>query len=255
VLLIRGRHVDAQAPVHVLQRQFRAYMDAIIVHLLQRRPELAATNPLEQYVCVIDAAGAGWANVSTEFFRMLVSETDRHYPDRLQEVIVLGVNATVRTIWRVAAGSGIVHPRSQKKVRMVAPEKVEAVMRGLVPEQTLPADYGGRAPALGNPALLGDGLSAQHVGALASAIWQGQPSAQKPATSSSTTDDCAEICSLSSGSSSSSHAPARRRPSVWTAQARRGGFCLGGVLAGLRGTCSPCANLRLLRTLSKGQRQ
>jgi hypothetical protein len=230
-------------------------MDAIILHMLQRRPELAATNPLEQYVCVIDAAGAGWANVSMEFFRMLVSETNTHYPDRLQEVIVLGVNATVRTIWRVGAGSGIVHPRSQKKVKMVAPDKVKSVMRGLVPEEALPADYGGCAPALEHPALLGEGLSAQHVGALASAIWQRWPTNQNPTAPSSTTDDCAEVCSFSSGSSSSScDAPARRRPSVQPARAVHGS-CLGGVLERLLGTCNPCAKLLSPRTLCNGHRQ
>lgn len=251
VLLVRGKHLDAHMSVPALQRQFRAFMDAIILHMLQRRPGLAETNALEQYICVVDAADAGWANASMGFARMLLAETNTYYPERLQEVIVLGVNVTIRMIWRVLAR--ITHPRTQKKVKMVPPDEVASFMRELVPEEGLPADYGGCAPALEDPALLEYGLSARHVGALASEIWECQPSMQQPVASPPATDECPEGCSFSPGSSCGSSAPARRRPSVQSVQAWRGS-CMGGIFESVASACNPCVTSRSPGPRCQGQR-
>ncbi|CAK0819828.1 unnamed protein product, partial [Prorocentrum cordatum] len=251
VLLVRVKYVDKEMSVPALQLQFRAYMDAISLHMLLRRPELAATNTLEQYVCVIDAADAGLANCSMGFFRMLLEETSTHYPERVQEVVVLGVNATVRMIWSTA--SGLAHPRTRKKLKMIPPGDLTTFMRGLVAEEGLPADYGGRAPALEDPNLLGEGVSARHVGALASAIWERQSSLQKPDAPSPATDECCEGSSFSSRSSFGSPAPLRRRPSTQTAGAWRGS-CMGSIFESFVGTCNPCVAPRSPGPPCQGQR-
>lgn len=169
VLLIRGNRVDPQLPVEHFQRRFRAAMDAMIVHfLLKRTGNISASNPLEQYVCVIETKGAGWSNVSLAIIKMLVQETNVYYPDRLQEIIVLGVTASIKGIWRLA--SPLVHPRTRKKVNLVRHGDIQTTMLELVPATNLPSTYGGVAPPFPDPAEA-TGLDAA-AGAIAAAAWR-----------------------------------------------------------------------------------
>jgi len=168
VLFMRGKYFDPSVPLDVFQRSFRAYMDAIAIHLWSRRPDATDTNQLEQYVCVIDTEGAGWANASLDVLKMMVKETNTFYPDRLQQVVVLGVTGTVRAMWRVAAP--VVHPRTRKKVKLVGIADVRSTMQQLLSPNCLPSTYGGTAPPLLPPDQAVD-LDAR-VGALAARIWR-----------------------------------------------------------------------------------
>lgn len=171
VMFIRARYFDPTLPLHLVQKTFRAFMDAMILYFLRRRrSRLCERNPLEQYVCVIETEGAGWANVATSVLKMLVNETNLYYPDRLQEVIVMGVNTTIRAIWSVA--SNLVHPRTRKKVSLVAWSAAQATMERLVAREHLPSTYGGDAPAFQKPEDSESlGLEAR-VGAIAAGAWQ-----------------------------------------------------------------------------------
>mmetsp|Transcript_121634 Transcript_121634/g.303501 ORF Transcript_121634/g.303501 Transcript_121634/m.303501 type:complete len:579 (+) Transcript_121634:36-1772(+) len=168
ILFIRARWLDPTVPITQIQQTFRAYMDAIILHLLRRRSsESRPTNVLEQYLCVIDTEGAGWNNVGLPLVKMLVRETNLYYPDRLQEILVLGVNSTVQTMWRMA--SPLVHPRTRKKVSLVAHKDIPATLLRHIEQQLLPTNWGGEGPRFPTPAEAG-GLS-DRVGAIAAAAF------------------------------------------------------------------------------------
>jgi len=154
-------------PVEHYQKVFRSFMDTIIAYFVHKRSpdgQVSQTNPLEQYVCIIETEGAGWKNASLAFLRMLVQETNVYYPDRLQEVIVLGVSTTIKAIWRVA--SPVVHPRTRKKVRLLSHSEIRPAMQKLVAAEVLPSIYGGRAPPSPN------GTIEASIGALAAATWK-----------------------------------------------------------------------------------
>jgi len=168
ILFIRARCLDPTVPITQMQQTFRAFMDAIILHLLRRRSsESRPTNVLEQYLVVIDPEGSGWSNVSLPVVKMLVRETNLYYPDRLQEILVLGVNSTIQMIWRMA--SPLVHPRTRKKVSLVANKDISATLLRHVDQQLLPTNWGGEASRFPTPAEAG-GLS-DRVGAIAAAAW------------------------------------------------------------------------------------
>merc|ERR1712183_386856 len=130
----------------------------------------------EQYVAVIECEGADWPNARVSALRMFVQEANLHFPDRLQEFIVLGVNQTVRGIWKFA--SPMVHPRTRKKVRLVLREEVQEVMQNLVPFDRLPATYGGNAPPIKSPE---EATSLEEeVGAIAAAVWKHASLTEEP---------------------------------------------------------------------------
>lgn len=177
VLFIRANLVDPNLRIEVLQRMFRSFMDVVILHFLWSRPSrcaskglagLSANNPLEQYVCVLDCEGVSWSNASATMLKTFIQETNVNFPDRLQEVIVLGVNSTVRGIWGLAAP--MVHPRTRKKVRLVLREEVKQVMQSLVPFDRLPCTFGGNAPAFKGPEEAT--CLEEEVGAIAAAVWK-----------------------------------------------------------------------------------
>merc|ERR1712187_450918 len=99
---------------------------------------------------------------------MLVQETNVFYPDRVQEVILLGVSVTIRAIWNIA--KNLVHHRTQKKVQLIPYDQVNATMQQLIPAERLPRNYGGQAPALPEPGQA-TSLEAQ-AGMIAAASWR-----------------------------------------------------------------------------------
>lgn len=186
VLLVRGRFFDASTDVGEVQRCFRSLMDVVVLELVARRTgshNISPKNPLEQYVCVIETEGCGWSNMSMPVLKMLVRETNVFFPDRLQEIIVLGAAASIRAIWRLA--SPLVHPRTQRKVQLVGRHDVKKVMQRLVPLSQLPPEYGGEGAPLADPSEGGDIESC--AGAIAASAWR-RASLQVDTANSETSD-------------------------------------------------------------------
>jgi len=166
VLFVRGKYVDTRLKVETLRKMFRAFQDAIILQLLRQRSGVSQTNPLEQYLVVIDMDGAGWSNVSLSALKMLVCETTTKYPDRVQEFVLLGFNSTARRIWSVLAP--FVHPRTRQKVKMVAPDDAVGLMSSLIERDLLPSTYGGT----GKPFAEDEGSClADRLGVIAADAW------------------------------------------------------------------------------------
>merc|ERR1711977_103355 len=95
----------------LMQAGYRATVDAVIAHLLHKRSsQISGSNPLEQYVLVFESDGAGWSNFSTQIVKIMVQESNRHYPERLARIYVINCNNFVRTCFHIA--SPMLHPRT-----------------------------------------------------------------------------------------------------------------------------------------------
>jgi len=150
VLLARAKYFDPQISADTFRTFYRGMVDAIIAHLLQKRhARLDDTNPLEQYVVVIDVIGAQRKNFCLTPIKVMIQESNNHYPDRVAEIFVLGVNMAVRSLWSIV--SPMVQPRTRKKTQMFTTNEVPQFMRRLVDPSRLPEDYGGLAPNLPGP--------------------------------------------------------------------------------------------------------
>jgi hypothetical protein len=150
VVVVRAKYLDAYNS-ELLERGYRATLDTLIAHLLSKRgSRISQSNPLEQYVVALHVEGATWRNWSTSLVRMMVGESQRHYPERLAQIFVLGCNSFVRGMWGLSAP--LLHPRTTKKVKMVGQSEIAGFMQGQVEDGTLPQDLGGSAPALVHPA-------------------------------------------------------------------------------------------------------
>lgn len=175
VIVLRARHYSQAVPMALMERGLLATLDTVITHLLQGRgTQISSTNPLEQYVLAFDAAGAGWRNFSCSVLQMAMRTCTDKYPDALAQVFVLSCNATIRKIWQWL--SPFLPARTQKKVKLVAPEEVPSFMRDLLgSSELLPPSLGGTAAPWAEPCagVCGEPLSLEaRVGALAAATWR-----------------------------------------------------------------------------------
>merc|ERR1739845_191010 len=89
-------------------------------------------------------------NFALPIMKLLVHESNVHYPDRLQEVYVLGVNLVIRAIFNVIYP--LLHPRTRRKINLVGPYENDEVMQSLLPPDILPSTYGGAAKPWVEPA-------------------------------------------------------------------------------------------------------
>lgn len=170
VLVIRAASLDMTLPLEVFQRRFRASMDAIAVHLQRQRGkgQALSLNPLEQFLCIIDAEGAGWSNFSIPVLKMMVTEANVNFPERLQELLILGSSATIRAIWRVA--SSLLDSRTRRKVRLLARSEEAAALQVRVAREFLPPAYGGSGPSF-KPAGEATNLE-EAAGVVAASAWE-----------------------------------------------------------------------------------
>lgn len=151
IFLARARYISADTCAEQFRTMYRGLADAVVSHLLQKRSaQMSERNPLEQYVLVIDVQGASRSNFSMAAVKVMISESNANYPDRVAEIFVLGANLVVRSIWSLV--SPMVHPRTRHKVHMVGPAEVPVTMRRLVgSDELLPEEYGGTARPLAAP--------------------------------------------------------------------------------------------------------
>eukprot|EP00440_Ansanella_granifera_P074787 gb/GFBE01081160.1/.p1 GENE.gb/GFBE01081160.1/~~gb/GFBE01081160.1/.p1 ORF type:complete len:531 (+),score=88.95 gb/GFBE01081160.1/:1-1593(+) len=151
VILARARYFDAALPAEQFKTFYRGIVDAVIAHLLLKRTgELSETNPLEQYVLVLDVMGASRRNFAMSGVKVMVGESNTNYPDRLAQIFVLGVNMMVQGLWSMV--SPMVHPRTRNKVTMANSNQTPALMRKLIGRpELLPPEYGGTGPELPAP--------------------------------------------------------------------------------------------------------
>merc|ERR1712224_722618 len=99
---------------------------------------------------LFEAEGAGWSNFSTEIVKVMVRESNAHYPERLAQIYVLNCTHFVRACFQMV--SPMLHARTVKKTQFIVPEKVPAAMQSLVDPDKLPVVYGGAALPWPNPA-------------------------------------------------------------------------------------------------------
>lgn len=168
VLIIRTACIDASAPIEQIRQTFRAIMDAFLHHSLRKRRGPTRTNPLEQYVCLVDAQGAGWKNVRLGIVKMLVQETNMYFPDMVQEIYILSVSHMVHTVWNMAVP--LLHPRTRKKVKLVKTDDVPSTLQGIIDEHLLPTTLGGLGPPFVLPSEANN-LS-EAVGQIAATGWR-----------------------------------------------------------------------------------
>mmetsp|Transcript_31937 Transcript_31937/g.69821 ORF Transcript_31937/g.69821 Transcript_31937/m.69821 type:complete len:424 (-) Transcript_31937:133-1404(-) len=146
VLVVRACLQDAaMLPAEVFERGYRATMDAMVEHMLNRRSEnsLSATNPLEQFVLVVELQGAGWRNFATEHYKIMVREGSIHYPERLAMAVLLRPNIASQAAWNLV--KPLLPARTRKKVKLVPEAEVPSFMKALVSKEVLPEAYGGEA--------------------------------------------------------------------------------------------------------------
>ncbi|CAJ1423409.1 unnamed protein product, partial [Effrenium voratum] len=168
VFLARAKFFDGAITAESFRQVYRGLVDSVIAHLLQKRQaKMNDSNPLEQYVLVLDVMGASRQNFSMTSVKVMIEESNNRYPDRVAQIFVLGVNLAVRSLWSII--SPMVHPRTRKKVQLISSEQVPCLMRRLVDPARLPQEYGGSAPNLTAPA---DAKNlTEMAGALAVAAW------------------------------------------------------------------------------------
>jgi len=173
VVVIRARCHEPQTPQqtpHLLERGYRATMDAVIAHCLAKRSStISKSNPLEQYVAFIDLREAGRRNFSLATIKMMKRESDTHYADRLANVYILFPNRMFQILWQVA--QPLLHPRTQQKLQLIPAEQVPSFMRDMIGKpEVVPSDYGGSA----EPWPLPPGCrTLEHMGGeLAANIWE-----------------------------------------------------------------------------------
>jgi len=144
VVVVRAKFIDASMSSELLRSGYRSTVDGIIAHLLSKRSsKVSATNPLEQYVLVFDSEGAGWSNFSTEIVKIMVNESNNHYPERLARIYVVNCTSFSRYCFKLC--SGMLHPRTVKKTQFITTDQVPALMTDLVDLDKLPVEYGGNA--------------------------------------------------------------------------------------------------------------
>jgi len=167
VVVVKVRNLDPRMAPKSFLRFYRAILDVVVAHCLhKRKKKICPTNPMEQYLLLIDMEGAGWSNFSKQLLQIMTGESNSNYPDRLSQVYVLGCNATVLAIWQVA--QPIMHERTRRKVQLVSSADVKKIMCELVDLELLPPRLGGTALARSS----GAQTVAEKAGHVAAAVWR-----------------------------------------------------------------------------------
>jgi len=151
VVVVRAKYIDGSISSEVMEQGYRASVDTVIAHCLSKRTtNVSGSNPLEQYVLMFESEGAGWSNFSSVIMKIMVRESNSHYPERCAGIYILNCNHFVRASFQMV--SPMLHARTVKKIKFVVAEKVPALMQSLVEPEKLPPEYGGRAPPWASPA-------------------------------------------------------------------------------------------------------
>lgn len=77
VFLARAKHFDAHIDAELFRAFYRGMVDSVIAHLLLKRQGLSKSNPLEQYVLVLDVRGATRQNFSMTGIQVMIAATLR----------------------------------------------------------------------------------------------------------------------------------------------------------------------------------
>jgi len=148
VLLIRARYLTTGDPEN-FRRGLRSILDVVSMHILHKRHGLSRTNPLEQYVMVVDLEGFTLANADWETFKVVLEEGQRRYPNRLANIYILHVSQTFNMLYNWMGA--FMHPRTKRKLVLVPSKDVQTCMSSLISKQWLPPKYGGHARPLPTP--------------------------------------------------------------------------------------------------------
>lgn len=171
VIFIRCRQFKPrETSIEVLQQGYRATLDSIRFHLASARgTTMSPTNPLEQFVVMLDVQATGLNNFSVEAMKMIVRESDAHYNDLLSQFFVLFPNSVFQFFWKVV--SPLLHDRTKRKIRLIPEAEVPQLISSLVAKPELvPREFGGEAP---NWPLPESCVTLQDMGgALAAAAWR-----------------------------------------------------------------------------------
>eukprot|EP00931_Biecheleriopsis_adriatica_P120060 TRINITY_DN95205_c0_g1_i1.p1 TRINITY_DN95205_c0_g1~~TRINITY_DN95205_c0_g1_i1.p1 ORF type:complete len:339 (-),score=35.18 TRINITY_DN95205_c0_g1_i1:133-1149(-) len=152
VVVVRTPLWDASMPSTVFQVGYRSIMDMLIFHTLQNRRHstFSTTDPLEQFVLIVDGKGGQWSNFAMEHYKVMGREGDCNYPEFLGLNVVINSNYMAR--FSFACIKPFLHARTKRKVALVSPEDTPKYMSDLIDPKYLPADYGGTAPSWSEPA-------------------------------------------------------------------------------------------------------
>lgn len=177
-----------QQSAEIFEKGYQATLDAVTAHCMAHRGHgISKSNPLEQYVVLLDMRGVGWNNFSLPTLKLMKHESDFHYAERLAQVYVIFPNSLTQVMWSMAAP--LLHPRTKRKVQMIPQEKVPDFLCRLVGDpDLLPPEYGGTGPALPLP---GSSRTLEDMGgALAAKAWRilGVVSTSDPEASSDIDD-------------------------------------------------------------------
>lgn len=169
VILARAKYFDTSFGVDFFRQILRGMIDVACASMLvNRSSEVSVTNPLEQYIFVLDVRGATANNCNWTGIQTCLFESAYHYPDRVAQLYLLGVNTFVRAWWQTVAA--LAHPRSRQKVRLITSSEINDYMCKLVDPALLPPEYGGFGPNL--PCATKARNLQEHVGRLAVQTWQ-----------------------------------------------------------------------------------
>lgn len=149
MVIIRVKYMDPKTvDMALFEQGFCATLDAVIQHCSAKRAagEACLENPLDQYVCCIDTAGAGYSNFSLDAVKVMQRMATTRYAERVAKMYLLNSSFVVRTVW------GTVKPlllkRTQGNIIPVEPAKVNSTLRELLGDNAdalLPSEYGGSA--------------------------------------------------------------------------------------------------------------
>eukprot|EP00928_Gymnodinium_smaydae_P039526 TRINITY_DN26988_c1_g7_i1.p1 TRINITY_DN26988_c1_g7~~TRINITY_DN26988_c1_g7_i1.p1 ORF type:complete len:835 (+),score=57.34 TRINITY_DN26988_c1_g7_i1:81-2585(+) len=143
VIAFRARYHSAKQPVEVTRAAYITFMDAIIArHLGMRSQAGLPANVLEQFTVLVDLEGCGKANWDFPGIKVMLEESNQHYPDMLRNILVVNVSSFFAGLWRMV--SPTLHPRTRNKVVFVSKKNTKELLKHISADQ-LPISLGGTA--------------------------------------------------------------------------------------------------------------
>lgn len=153
VAISRLRSYHKGLPIELMTNGYRSTADGVVSHFLHNRgSEVSESNPLEQWILCIDCEGVGMDNLSMEYIRMFVRESNERYMERIATIFMLNPPRIWSLMWRML--KPMLHPRTLRKIQLVQTRDVPTVMCDLMGERAsdlLPPKYGGSAPSFPEP--------------------------------------------------------------------------------------------------------
>jgi hypothetical protein len=117
---------------------------------LCKRQSLKNQAIIETITGVIDIRDMKMAQITQNFLKMvkIMAEVDqKRYPETLGKIFIINAPSAFGTVWAMV--KGWVDPVTRERIQVLnGPEEYEPLLKEWIGEENLPANYGGKLPAL-----------------------------------------------------------------------------------------------------------